>query len=212
MADRLLSNKERFRYFAAGQPNPEEWMSRFNGNPGELRDWLKTLPDGLGAYCLQAVEKVSKDYRMLCFSKSCDNILMWSHYGAGHQGMAIGCDSEGLKHALGANELTVECREDRVTFDAEQFLFPETSFARQLLTTKSPSWEYQEEVRFVVPHNGRSYLQCPPGLVRKILLGCKFPTNQIPCVKKLITRSGIQADLSRGEPDENLFKIKFRSV
>jgi hypothetical protein len=80
-------------------------MSQFNGNPDKLRDWFRTLPDGLQAYCLQAVENVSKDYRILCFSNSCDTILMWSHYGAGDQRHAIGCDSKGSKHALGANEL-----------------------------------------------------------------------------------------------------------
>ena len=56
-------------------------MSKGNGNPDKLRDWFRTLPNGLEVYFLRAAENVSKDCRILCFSRSCHNILMWSHYG-----------------------------------------------------------------------------------------------------------------------------------
>ncbi len=81
MAERLLADEDRFRYFASRQPNPEEWMAGYRGNPNKLCDWFRTLPDGLRAYCRQSAEAISEEYRMLCFSKLRDNILMWSHYG-----------------------------------------------------------------------------------------------------------------------------------
>src|SRR5439155_11382356 len=212
MMKRLLAGRDRMKVFfqRTGQPDLDEWIASCRKDPRDLHRWLsKKLPEGLKAYCEQAPEAVAEEYRMLCFSNSCDNILLWSHYGDRHHGIVVGFDRDGLEDTLGAISLEVECREDRTIYGAEQFLFPTLEYARQLLTRKSPSWSYQEEVRFVVEYQGNSFFDCPPHLIKSVLLGCKFPAKRITCVKKLMARRDIQAKLLCGIPDENRFQISF---
>lgn len=215
MVDRLLAHPDRMKEFFAlsGWENLAEWTARCRANPEEFRAWLgRKMPEGIGQYCRQAAEAISRDFLMLCFSKSYDNVLMWSHYGDNHRGIAVGFDGDGLESALSARALEVDCQEERTTFDVEQLLFPELQYAEQLMTRKSPSWKYQEEVRYVVRRGSSSFFECPPNLVQTVLLGCKFPPAQIACVRKLMAKNGIRAELLIGLPDENLFKINFLPV
>jgi hypothetical protein len=170
------------------------------------------MRENLQAYCNQAAEGVAQGYRMLCLSKLRDSILMWSHYGDDHRGVAIGFDSDSLAKALGARPLEVGCGEDRTIFDAEQFLFPKLEYAEKLLTRKSLDWRYQEEVRFVMEYRGNPFFECPPRLIRSVCLGCKFPSERIPSVRKLIRRNNIEAELLQGIPDENHFRINFQAI
>ena len=126
--------------------------------------------------------------------------------------VVVGFDRDGLENALGARPVEVDCDEDRTIFDAEQFLFPELKYAEQLLTRKSLAWGYQEEVRFVLKYRGNEFFECPPALIQSVCLGCKFPARRIPCVRKLMKRKNIEAELLQGIPDEDHFRINFQSI
>jgi DUF2971 family protein len=215
MVKRLLNDEARIKVFvrALGWPNLDEGMASCRENPQDFRRRLnKNMRENLQAYCDQAPEAVAKGFRMLCFSKLCDNILMWSHYGDSHRGVLVGLERDGLENALEARALEVNCREDRTTYDVEQFLFPKPEYAEQLLTRKSPSWSYQKEVRFIVKYQDQSFFECPPALIQSVYLGCKFPTKRVPCIRKLMKRKNIQAELLQGIPDKDHFRIDFRPI
>jgi len=215
MVERLLNDEDRMKVFvrALDWPNLDEGIAWCRENPQDFRRRLsKNMRENLQAYCDQAAEGVAKEYRMLCFSKLRDNMLMWSHYGDHHRGIVVGFDSDVLKNALGARALEVNCREDRTIFDAEQFLFPKLKYAEQLLTRKSLAWSYQEEVRFIVKYQGNSFFECPAAAIQSVCLGCKFPAKRIPCVRKLMNTRIIRAELLLGTPDEGFFRINFKPI
>ena len=97
-------------------------------------------------------------------------------------------------------------------FDAEQFLFPKRAYAEQLLKRKSRSWEYQQEVRYVVRLRQSSFFKCSSDLVKEVLLRSQFPVTKIARVKNLMAKNRVRAELLKGEPDENLSRINFRAM
>lgn len=84
---------------------------------------------------------------LLCFSRSWENPVLWSHYASKHRGMCLGFEL--------ANEMAqpVQYTTDRVPIkfaedDSEKGLA--LSFVKALLATKFEHWRYEDEVRVFV--------------------------------------------------------------
>lgn len=73
---------------------------------------------------------------VLCFSLSCRNPLLWSHYADRHRGIVLGFDVE--------NEML-----ERVKYVKERPILKEINIelARSLLLTKYLDWQYEQEAR-----------------------------------------------------------------
>ena len=83
------------------------------------------------------------DYRVQCFSRCWNNILMWSHYAEKHKGICLGFD------------VPDECTRD-VTYVAEVMLIGKLTVAQgnendeileRLIWAKYDAWSYEQEVR-----------------------------------------------------------------
>jgi len=213
MVGRMLASPDRMRAFfgLSGHADFDRWVTECQSHRETFRNWLgRELPGAVKQYCNQAAEATAKDYRMICFSKSNDNILMWSHYGDKHSGIVVGFDRDALQVALKARALDVDCRKERVVWGSEEFLFPSLHYAEQFLRRKSLSWAYQEEVRYVVKRGSDEFVSCPAKLVSSILLGAKFPAAEVPTVQRLMKNSGVRAELLCAFPDDNEFRLNFR--
>lgn len=212
MAQKLLSHPDRLEFFTnlTGSKNVAEFSESLRSDPDQFVNWInKFIIEGLRSYCDQSSRGVAGEYSMLCFSETCKNVLMWSHYGDAHRGIAVGFDRLGLEEFLGARMLNVECIDERVVYNVEQMLFPQRDYVEKLLTRKSTSWLYQQEVRCIIRHEARTFITCPPDIIRGIFLGCNFPDRLIPCVREAAKKNGLSADLMRGQIDERLFRINF---
>jgi Protein of unknown function (DUF2971) len=102
-----------FELWAIAQPNP-------------------TLRHGLRRW----KEQISRAYSVLCFSKTWDNPVLWSHYADRHRGIALGFDIN--------SDIVKE-----VTYTERRPPFRETdeSTLHTLLYTKHRDWHYENEVR-----------------------------------------------------------------
>jgi hypothetical protein len=102
-----------FELWAVAQPNP-------------------TLRRGLRRW----KEQIARTYGVLCFSKTWDNPVLWSHYADRHRGIALGFDinSDIVKEVTCTRSRPPIGRADEPTLHT-------------LLYTKHYDWQYEQEVR-----------------------------------------------------------------
>lgn len=102
-----------FELWAVAQPNPALRRG--------LRHWK---------------EQIARSYGVLCFSKSWDNPVLWSHYADRHRGIALGFDIDSSM-ARGVTYTKIRPPFRRV----------DEAALHTLLYTKHRDWQYEKEVR-----------------------------------------------------------------
>ena len=131
--------------------------------------------------------KVSKGHRLLCFSKTYEEQLLWSHYADGHKGIAIGFKI--LKHE--PFEVAYVPELGRVKLELTDDSIQNERLYLGLAKIKYKGWEYEHEFRILVPckdcnEKDRSFLDFKGNLeVIEIILGCKFNRDDKEYMSKL---------------------------
>jgi len=129
--------------------------------------------------------KLGEKNGLLCFSKSWQNPVLWSHYASRHKGICLGFDlADGLandvKYAPG--RLIQNAIKDDRHFEVDDAL------ARDLLYTKYEHWKYEEETRVFVQldastmeHGNYFYKFSDQLALRQVILGplCEIPIHEI---------------------------------
>lgn len=124
---------------------------------------------------------VSKKWGILCFSKSCEEQLLWAHYGEKHQGVALGFE-------IPDNKLL----EVSYTHDITRSKFELTDDSNEneqmflgLAKTKFVEWEYEKEYRLLillsncVKKEKHYFVNFGNELkIKEIILGCRFDHNK----------------------------------
>ncbi len=87
---------------------------------------------------------------LLCFSRNWDNLLLWSHYGAGHKGICSGFDI--ADDVPGVNYDTDVLYQPNV-IRISQADNIDYQMMDRLLRTKHECWSYEQEVRVFVGLN-----------------------------------------------------------
>lgn len=133
-----------------------------------------------------------------CFSQSPIVSPMWAHYANNHSGFVLEFDLKGLQKNFEGNPIwevsyrkaphenlkeilkrAAVLKKLRYTYDLQQFVFVESYFA------KYDEWSYELEYRFVDMNRvtedvfGNSILFIPIELVTSIILGSKFPDENL---------------------------------
>lgn len=129
-----------------------------------------------------------KDYKLSCFSKIYNEVLMWSHYANKHSGICIGFDFPHLypdKFILCPVKYLNEIK----------LLDGETDTNRILLywmTTKSERWIYEQEIRAVALSKNTDnfeFINYDKERIKEIIFGCNVTINQIENAMNLIKES-----------------------
>ena len=104
---------------------------------------LKTRRDK--AELKQLKEETSATLGALCFSQTCGNPVLWSHYADKHRGLCLGFDIQ----EDSAHEISYQ--DERLREIEREFLEGECEIlGRRLLTTKFEHWRYEDEVRLIL--------------------------------------------------------------
>ena len=122
-------------------------LSLFNemNDPFELLGMeLKTKRDRAEFY--QVKKEMNETIGVICFSRSWNNPVLWSHYGDRHKGLCLGFDL--------LDEWTYEVgyQGERLSQKLENELSKNNhkTLGRKLLTTKYDHWRYEDEVRMIL--------------------------------------------------------------
>lgn len=116
--------------------------------------------------------------RVLCFSQSWSNPVLWSHYADKHRGVCLGFEVPDqclLPVSYVASPLELKLQLEKQLLDHGTV---GDEIVRKLLTTKFDDWEYEDEVRmFVRPSEtyeelGLHFYRFGPELVlKKVVIG-----------------------------------------
>ena len=89
----------------------------------------------------QLARKVHDEEGVICFSKSWRNPLMWSHYADRHRGVCLAFEATNLRQ--------INYRPDRLWRGPDSLQGQDLT--QLLLTTKFSQWQYEQEVRMLLP-------------------------------------------------------------
>jgi hypothetical protein len=160
----------------------------------DIYDKVKTsLPEALRDTIREQVASFSDLYRVLCFSrldkiKPHEEILMWSHYSAGHTGLRVSFDTS--KFTLRSRSLIeVTYQQERVRIELSKLAKFDDSTLRDFshaLTVKSSGWAYECEYRWIIDKREcfteetntepLDFIALPPEAVIRVDVGARSST------------------------------------
>lgn len=116
----------------------------------------------------EVVQSIDSKSRILCLTRSPENLLMWSHYASSYSGLVLGYDSKKAKFAdadkciIPANFGSIIYKKTKPnsqypnSYDAvvlkcelEKFSFDYLEALQRFYLHKGQEWSYEEEVRVV---------------------------------------------------------------
>lgn len=162
----------------------EEYQHYFDGCSSE--DELRKVARSIAERETIAHHNSTKDFGVVCFSKTFDDIIMWGHYANGHRGFVIEFDEILFN---GVERLNVVYTERPHLLDKD---ISEPDNFRKFISTKYKGWSYEQEVRLLCSTNdvsiydGRSHLDFDPKTILRIYLGGKADEKLIRKIAKLV--------------------------
>lgn len=151
------------------------------------------------------ISRFMDNYCALCLSQENSDIAMWSHYANSHKGVCIGFDFAEIEnnfqhfyHIKYKSERPEICMSDRV--DPLRFL--------EAFSVKSPSWEYEKEVRVVNYHEAK-LVSFDKKLINSIYFGSEISTSDKTYLKELIKLHMPHVDMYSTIRNEQSLKLYF---
>lgn len=148
----------------------------------------------------RTADTAAKSYSALCFSRSWDNILMWSHYGDRHKGICLGFDvadeiTRPVEYEPQPYEVGNLIVEDRKDFSPEEG----TKIIDRLFGMKYAGWFYEQEVRVngrrdeVDEETGQYFGEFNERIkLREVIAGARFPLSKKPIEDSLKAYSDVE--------------------
>jgi Protein of unknown function (DUF2971) len=133
----------------------------------------------IGKGGIQAMERMMDEVGILCLSSKKDDILMWSHYAAGHSGICFEFDTKEYPFSDAKN---VNYQEPFPTPNA--FTTDRDQVAKEILLTKASGWTYEGEWRLII--NAIGLVPIPPQCISGLILGCEISPNREMDIRHII--------------------------
>jgi len=143
---------------------------------------------------------------VLCFSKTNESPLLWSHYTDKHKGACFVFDTlkdptffaRTFEIKYRANYPKINFIKDRARFD-------------ELVLTKSNDWLYEQEVRTIKDNNGVHAFANKDCLVG-VIFGCKTDINEIIRIKALLTANGYNIPTTKASLRQGSYGMGFDNI
>ena len=198
-----------------------EWISQLDDAfiHGINRIAPKVLPQQLNMNkTKEFTDAALASIRVCCFSKNCNNILMWSHYAKEHTGMCFMFDvCADLNFFSFCGEINYVAKAS-----ASNVIAPNGAqkLTENCILAKYEGWRYEEEVRkllfgdSVLRNSQGQAVKFNPQALKKIIFGCRTSIETINKYISLCNENGMQhvgfsqmrqmADGTFGLKEENL--------
>lgn len=167
---------------------------------------LERVPEGeLQANLDRMIPEVMEETAVYSVASCGDDVLMWSHYGASHTGVALRFRPRPLLRAFGvAFPIHYSAERPTVVVGADSKL----EVLQKMLLTKADFWEYEREWRFIGWREGAGLRQFPPDALDGIILGAKVSEADAALVRGWISeRDAGPIEVLRARLDPQLFRI-----
>lgn len=183
-------------------------------NPKITEEFERTIIDKLKLpeTWAESFKTKKSEYKVSCFSKNCDNVLMWSHYAEKHNGICIGFDFPHkiddkfiLSNVKYLNKITPVC--GKATFEKVMLYW---------LTTKSSVWQYEDEVRALLQDKGHEkIINFDKKYIKEIIFGCNVSNLKIRNTLKKLEKTNLdisKIDFRRAIIDKNSFRLELVNI
>ncbi|MCF8372738.1 MAG: DUF2971 domain-containing protein [Bacteroidales bacterium] len=160
-------------------------------NRGQKRELIRKLDNPLNIATI--LKKERERFKMSCFSKVYNEMLLWSFYADKHKGICVGFDFPPIydnKFILAS----VEYLDKLEPIDGEAKVYETLLF---WFTVKLKKWEYEKEVRAIhkcLTTQDYEYVNYDKKFIKEVIFGCNVSTVQIKDAMHQIENSNIDFD------------------
>jgi len=168
---------------------PEMLRTLLRGHGQQLVDWITKL----GVYSL---------------TSSPNNLLMWAHYAAKHQGFVIGFDTSTLQLPESASLIPVQYLGDYSEIDLETLtdVTDGAEYLKNIAMRKGSQWSHENEWRLVYPEGG--YLANIPMQPVEVIFGHKMAQTHRHTLHSLICKQFTGVQFSILKPSSTAFGLE----
>ncbi len=158
-----------------------------------------------------------------CYEVNDFQTLLWSRYADDHNGACVMYEmsesflKDDSNNIFGVSKITYETNPLTKWFKEIAAKLPTISqkelvndLVKKILTSKSPPWSYESEIRIIRPISG--VFNIPKDLIKQIIFGLQASDANIEKVKQIVSgfNSGVKLyKMTRGKED---FGIKYRDI
>ena len=153
----------------------------------------------------RGMQDTANNIGVLSLSATNCNILLWSHYAAGHSGLCF-------KFQISGNNSFLEFTQP-VTYSEE---YPKIDIlnsspdeqVQAFLRTKAIDWKYEEEWRIIDVRKGPGYKTVPREMLSEIIFGAKINQKDKEEVIEWVENSKSPIQLSQATISKDQYSIK----
>ena len=159
------------------------------------------------------ISELLSDIRFSCFSKKCNNLLLWAHYGDNHRGICLKYKlPKEMKKNIFLDEIiysAVKLKKVKITKEDDNSYHEIITLEEKGLTIydaffrKHKDWQYEEEIRMVYINENEEELYTNIQL-EAIYFGIECPNSDINTIKRLCEGIGLNIKFYKMEATENL--------
>jgi hypothetical protein len=151
------------------------------------------------------VKEFSEMRGVSCFSESCNNLLMWAHYGGNYRGFCLEFDTAYL-----AKLQKVHYSTEMPSFDPVPILKDELEADAFMSTfsSKSLSWAYEKEWRVIHAKKDTSY-GYPPEALTGVYFGPEISQAALEIVCLILRGQNETVAFWKGTRSTSTFKVDF---
>lgn len=134
-----------------------------------------------------SLEQIKANMGICCFSKQCDNPLLWSHYGDKHKGVCLGFKMDHTENVIIAHINYIKEQKKIRYWDENKNMFPAWA------CTKSHIWSYENEIRAIyLFQNG--LIKFDSKCLLEIYYGLRTSSNNIEILENIISQKGYEIE------------------
>jgi hypothetical protein len=174
--------------------------------------------------------------KLACYSASCDNILLWTHYASNHEGVCLGFKKHKKGKLLGLifNGVEINTKNHKPLMivhplkkvkytnkmlQVPWFVHENEKFIEiimKAITRKSTQWKYEEEYRALFVSSflgkGASRVIFPKQELKEVIFGVRTSEQDKKEIKQLLEDSGFSdIDILQVSPSRNRFVLEVRA-
>lgn len=132
----------------------------------------------------RALNRTVDSIGIACFCESGDDVLMWSHYGDAHRGLAIELN------VFNAGGYGLQIMPVRYAAEPPAVSYADRHDAFYAVLQKSESWSYEREWRIAQMGRAGQEVPIPDGIVASVTLGYRASTVLEEMALESIARTG----------------------
>ena len=153
---------------------------------------------------------------VLCLSESPDDIVMWSHYADGHQGIVLEFNKEELGSVSDFSYFKkVDYKNNVVTLeDLNMNTDKPNELARMILLMKTERWGYENEWRIIVDPSGRKDVpNCriftfPQRALTGVICGCNMTPQDKYAVRMWLNDGNHHAQMHQAIKENETYSLR----